>query len=69
MFLEAWRSAETYQCELFNQPMVLQSGLEGVVKVLVTRHVWLFATPWTAACQAPLSRWEILWLMVQYLML
>ena len=28
MFLEAWRSAETYQCELFNQLMALQSGVE-----------------------------------------
>ena len=32
----------------------------------VTRHVWLFATPWTAACQASLSitnSWSLLKLM------
>ena len=26
------------------------------VKVLVAHHVWLFVTPWTVACQAPLSK-------------
>ena len=25
-------------------------------KVLGTRHVWLFVTPWTITCQAPLSK-------------
>ena len=28
---------------------------EKKVKVFVASHVWLFVTPWTVACQAPLS--------------
>ena len=36
-----------------SQFSLLQMAVKG--KVLVASHVWLFVTPWTVACQAPLS--------------
>ena len=45
---------------LFSQPFCFCFGIRVLYVLLylcaqVLNHVWLFLTPWTAACQAPLS--------------
>ena len=46
-----WLSTHTHILQCTEQP----SNKECEVKWKLLSHVWLFATPWTVACQAPLS--------------
>ena len=48
-FKLGWTSSHTHSVFLFLFFSVIK------VKVKSLSHVWLFATPWTVACQAPLS--------------
>ena len=40
---------------IFNHPIIIWVSIIHWVVVQSPSHVWLFATPWTAACQASLS--------------
>ena len=41
-------------------------NIYNIVVVKLPSHVWLFATPWTAACQAPLS-FTIPWSLLRFM--
>ena len=48
-----WKYVEQNHKDAANTPFILQ-GINAVVQRRNNSCVWLFLTPWTAACQAPL---------------
>ena len=47
---------QSYICmHLHGIKLISASGLDYIIAVQLLSYVWLFATPWAAACQAPLS--------------
>ena len=63
-FSSAWKwkseSEVTQSCPSLSDPMDCSppgSSIHGIFQARVLSHLQLFVTPWTVACQVPLSMW------------
>ena len=56
----------SWEIPLFSLNYALFSGSVGLSSVQSLSHVWLFVTPWTAACQASLSS-TISWSLLKFM--